>query len=184
MKKELLRKLQTLISSSLIVSNNLLLSACDDKVQQQKSNKSGEMIEPLASVVENKTQHEKFVSEPEVQVENINIKKVSTSRVPSVKVKKYKQSRVSSISTEPKEGLSAEEDKPEIIILDLSLNLELDGKYYNLQGFNKKRFSGIFEFEEDVLNFEMETHFEWPHNENKEQEAAPDGVGVGIKVGI
>ncbi len=125
-------------SHSLIVSNDLLLSACDDKGQQQESNQSGEMIEPLPSGVENKGQHEKFVSEPEVQAANINVKKVSLEY--PLKVKKYKQNRASSIPTEPKEGLRTEEGKREVITLDLSLNLELDEKYYNLGDFDKKDF--------------------------------------------
>jgi len=43
---------------------------------------------------------------------------------------------------------------------------------------------GIFESKEEELNIELDAHFEGPHKENKDREVTPDGLGVGIKLGI
>jgi hypothetical protein len=33
-----------------------------------------------------------------------------------------------------------------------------------------------------AFNVEMEPHFSWPHNENKEKESTPDGAGIKLKI--
>ncbi len=43
---------------------------------------------------------------------------------------------------------------------------------------------GIFEPKEERLNMELDAHFESPHKENKDREVTPDGLGIGIKLGI
>ncbi len=43
---------------------------------------------------------------------------------------------------------------------------------------------GLFEPKEERLNMELDAHFESPHKENKDREVTPDGLGVGIKLGI
>jgi len=43
---------------------------------------------------------------------------------------------------------------------------------------------GLFEFKEEKSDIELDAHFERPHKENKDREVTPDGLGVGIKLGI
>jgi len=43
---------------------------------------------------------------------------------------------------------------------------------------------GLFESKEEESNIELDAHFEGPHKENKDREVTPDGLGVGIKLGI
>ena len=83
------------------------------------------------------------------------------------------------------QNLAIEEVKQkENIVLNLSLNLDVNEFNYNLKSGKQEQLQGIFEFEEGVLNIEMEAHFEGPHNENKERDMTPDGVGVSFKLGI
>ncbi len=179
MNKESLKNILKLISSSLVVSGNMMLSACDGNEQQKQSKKLSQVPVPVAS----KPQYIKRESNEVLQA-SVIAKKVVVPKA-KTKIEDYKQSRGAGSTQSSTESLIIEEEKqPEFIILDLSLNLDIEEKYYNLGGVNRKNFQGIFNFDEDELNFEMETYFEWPHNENREQDIAPDGAGVGIKVGI
>ncbi|MBE0470852.1 MAG: hypothetical protein IBX55_15260 [Methyloprofundus sp.] len=43
---------------------------------------------------------------------------------------------------------------------------------------------GLFESKEEESSIDLDAHFERPHKENNDTEVTPDGLGVGIKLGI
>ncbi len=176
-----------LISSSLAISSILILTTCDHKVEQRESKKLSENLEPLSKPAAKKQTYVKNFSPAKLPITKVSAKKVSKNDAPiaNIKVEKYQQNRVVRSATDLAENLiAAEEKQPEPIILNLSLNLDIEEKNHPLESVNRKQLQGIFEFKEDILNINMEAYFEWPHNENQEQEITPDGAGVGFRVGI
>ena len=164
-----------LISSALIVSGTLCLSSCDDKLQQEKSQAQSRAMEPSVNItVQKKHQQAKEVG-------------MALDPVTQLDAREYKKSKEEGNAIVVLEKIVSEENQQaELIYLDLSLNIEI-------QEFNKlpyarvsnhqKLLRGIFESEaEEASSLEMETHFEGPHNENKEREMTPDGVGVKFKL--
>ncbi|SHE20600.1 hypothetical protein [methanotrophic endosymbiont of Bathymodiolus puteoserpentis (Logatchev)] len=83
-------------------------------------------------------------------------------------------------------GVNAKESK-EAKALDFSLHWTVE-KYAPVIMRHRKDntldIQGIFEPKEERLNLELDAHFESPHKENKERELTPDGLGIGIKLGI
>ena len=166
--KVFIKSKTAIISRTLIVSGSLLfLSACDNNEHQEK----GKDLNAELGVP----------SEPKAKQEN-EFAKVKQP-VANIERRQYKQSKAVGSLLPPPESLLVEQDKPvEQVILDLSLNLGITE--YELERDKQKPFQGIFEPEETIFDIEMETRFEWPHNENKERDLTPDGAGISIKVGI
>ena len=170
MKKVLLIKQITLISSSLIVLGTPLLSSCDDKLEQTDSKVMIASIGSSSSYSGRKHGQDGGVSRALVLTKN---------------VKRNKQKKVQSNTLDFPENLVIEgSSQKKGAALDLSLNLDLkEYSYYQEYG-KQSLLQRVFESEGVDLDIEMEAHFEGPHNENKEMDMTPDGIGVSIKLGI
>ncbi len=71
--------------------------------------------------------------------------------------------------------------------LDLALNLKIKEKCEadRLNASTQQYEQNIFSPQkEEESNIEVMPYFEGPHNENEEQETTPDGLGVGVTLGI
>ena len=163
-----------LISSTLIVSSVLCLSACDDKLQQQKNQADSSAIEPSANITVQEHQQAKEVS-------------MALEPVAQIDTKEYRKSKEAGSAIELSEKIVVEENKQaELKELDFSLNIEIQqfNKLPYARGSNNQTLlRGVFESEAEVASgIEMEAHFEGPHNENEEREMTPDGVGVKFKL--
>lgn len=158
-----------LISSTLLVIS-ALLTGCDEQSQQQQAAQKNHDLE--------------LSKKPEIK-QQMKTKKVIKAVAP--KVNKSIQQTINEIKGS--DVLELEENvlqKP--VQLDFSLHLgiqELNSVSY-AQGVKQQLvLPGIFNFENiSATNVEMEAHFSGPHNENKEQETTPDGVGVKFKIGF
>ncbi|GAW85442.1 hypothetical protein bplSymb_SCF00705P006 [Bathymodiolus platifrons methanotrophic gill symbiont] len=158
------------ISRALIFSSTLFLSACNDNLEQEKSNSESVAIESSENVVaaESSQRAKGWVDRLDPNKENKKgIKTVDLA-----------------------DGFSVEESKQEALrVLDLSLNFEARATdkspyLYRGRGEQLKLLPGIFESEELTSSIEMEAHFEGPHNENQEKEMTPDGAGLEFKIGF
>jgi len=171
MKKVLLIKQITLISSSLIVLGTPLLSSCDDKLEQTDSKVMIASIGLSSSYSARKHRKDRGV---------ISRALVLTKNVKRSNPKKVQSNTLGFSENLVIEGSSRKKDAA----LDLSLNLDLKGYSYYQEYDKQSLLQRVFESEGGDLNIEMETHFEGPHNENKEMDMTPDGIGVSIKFGI
>ena len=155
-------------SRAFIVSGSLLLLlACDNKESQEESKGQKLTLESPAEPIE------KQGKEP------TQVKQAVEKR----EAKQYKQSKLTDNMLLPFNSLPAAQGKlVEKLALDLSLNLDI--VEYKLESDRQQLFQGLFESAESDFDIEMETRFEWPHNENKERDLTPNGAGVTIKVGI
>jgi len=142
----------------------LLLHACDNKeLQEEIKGQKSTLESPKAKQEKSPTQVKQKVEKREV--------------------KQYKQSKLADSMLLPFKSLPVVQDKlVEKLVLDLSLNLDITE--YKLESDRQQPFQGGFESAEPDFDIEMETRFEWPHNENKERDLTPDGGGISIKVGI
>ena len=170
--KVLLIKKLALISSSLVVLSTSSMSRCDDKFEKVDSKEISIAMYPSLGIDTKQLEQGKEVSGALVLAANTS-------------VRNYKKSNeINSALDSPKNSAIKEVAQKHSIILDLSLNLDLKEHMYDLKSDKQKQLQGTFDFKEPVFNIEMEAHFEGPHNENKERDMAPDGVGVGIILGI
>lgn len=169
-------KTTSLISSSLIFSSALCLSSCDDglepgldKDQEESKQLVISTLQPPADLVVNRQEQSK-----------------GESRVVESVVRKQQADKQVDLANERSENqVSEESQQQEPVVLDFSLNfkqMDLSG-ISNIPGSNGQDvLRGIFESEGVAFNVEMEPHFSWPHNENKEKEATPDGAGIKLKI--
>ena len=172
MKSGQLIKQIMLISGTLSVLVTPLLSYCNDKLEQADGNVMIASIDPLSDFSSKKLRQDKEVSGVLDSTMNVD-------------VKRHKQRAVVSSTLELLENLVVEEEKQkEGAVLDLSLNLDLKEQNYYLESDKQMLLQEVFELEGAHLDIQMEAHFEGPHNENKEKDMAPDGLGVSIKLGI
>jgi len=172
MKSGQLIKQIMLISGTLSVLVTPLLSYCNDKLEQADGNVMIASIGPLSGFTSKKLRQDKEVSGVLDSTMNVD-------------VKRHKQRAVVSSALELLENLVVEEEKQkEGVVLDLSLNLDLKEQNYYLESDKQMLLQEVFEPEGADLDIQMEAHFEGPHNENKEKDMAPDGLGVSIKLGI
>ena len=162
-----------LLSSTLLISSALCLSACDDKLQHEKSQQESSAIAASKKITLQKhpqAQDASVVLEPAAYVDT----------------KENKADRDVGFVAEFSEATVTEKSQQEeLILLDYSLNFEqLELK--DLAGVRDKvrqeLFRGIFEPEGMASKIDIETHFEGPHNENKEREMTADGARVEFKI--
>ena len=166
-------KIASLRSSSFIFFSALWLSSCDDGLESgldKDLEKSKEFVlspieQPPADLVVNRQEQSRVV-ESDVR------KQLADKQVDLANERSDIQVREDSQQQDP-------------VVLDFSLNfkqMELSD-VSNIPGSNSQGvLRGIFESEGVASNVEMEPHFSWPHNENKEKEVKPDGAGVKFKI--
>ena len=165
-------KTSSLISSALVVSSALCLSSCDDALEPdpERKNAAISIIEhsPVDLVVHRQEQLK------------------SESRVVEPIAKQNKAKRDVGFGGELSEDVVVNDNQQEEpIVLDFSLNFEqmdLTDRSNIPGGDRQNLLRGIFESEGEASNIEMETHFEGPHNENKEMDTTPNGAGVKFKI--
>ena len=168
-------KRSSLIGRGLIVSSVLCLNACEEGLDAEKSNSSTNQaidvpVEDLTTAGQKQAYKANKVIEP---VEAIRTKED----------KAEKRLAVESVARSVNDG-GGWEARPE---LDFSLNfdqLELNRLSNGFSKQSKEPLQGIFASEEEASRVDVETHFEGPHNENKERETTPDGVGVEFRIGF
>ncbi len=161
-------KIAVLIGHSLVISGALFMLACDKNESEQEKNYSKSKGNTLKSPV------------------NIAVKK-SKKAIVAIKPIVSLSAEEEGISELAEEFALEDNNQDEPIQLDLSLDfggLEFNTLPNRPEPDKQRSLRGIFEPPESLTNIEVETHFEGPHNENKERETTPDGAGVEFKIGF